>query len=395
MQNLIEEELPKIKPPFTLSEDVDKTNLKKWIIKQEAEEIRPPITRTLPVETVLGEGNNRILVFQYLDIPLFMFIEEAPDYCLSKTNEELLKERISFKVIGQHDDKIVVSHKAILEFYKTAAARGKIMSGKIIDIKPGREMYSRTAYIFSKGDTIIVKNEDFAFPYGVPPTKRIGHIIDFVVKEVKGNKIYGSTRIVSEFRQEQLEYFYENEKTFKTRVEKVENQGALLTYKNNNPLILRNRDFSSNFTACKDILSEGDTIEVKIKEIIKNQKEKARIGDVPRQFEEPLHRVIAELVKKYNVAPTLDYKDIFPEQTYHGEIVNVEAFGAFVRISIGRDVLCPINFEKREPIIGDKVEVEIIVSNEELGRLRGKIIKYEDDLPDLSDYNLIGENYDY
>lgn len=322
-----------------------------------------------------------------------MFNEEAPKRIQKKEN--VIGEKVSFKVIGKSEDKIIVSNKEILEFYKIAAARHKIMSGKILEILPGEDKYSREAKLISKGDIIYVKNEDFAFPYGIHPDNRIGHIIDFVVKEVANGKIYASTKIVSEYRNAQLEYFHENDMTFKTQVEKVELQGALLTYKNNNSLILRNRDFSSNYTSCRDILSKGDTIEVKIKEIIHPVKEKPRIGDIPRNSDTPLPRIIAELVKKYNVEPTLDLEDIFPEQVYEGEITTVEAFGAFVHIAIGRDVLCPINFEKREPIIGEKVQVQIVVSNKELGRLRGKIVKYNDEIPDLSEFNLMGENYDY
>lgn len=386
MEKFSEEELPRIKPPFVWKTPEDKENLRKWIIDQEAKEQRPPITRKAKIVQVVGSEENRIFVLMYHDIPFFMFLEEAPLGFKKMKNDDIVGKVIPFKISGVYEDKYLASYRKIEEYYKIMSARSKIIKGKITKViltsRPDQaDKYSKSALVSSKGDEIKIPARDFVYPNIMPVEDVEGHVCEFIVKDVyrKDGKlqVIGSIKDVRNYRNEQLDYFFDNDISFKAVVERVGHFGAYLTYKHNNVLVLRNKDFSSNYTACKDILSPGDTIEVKIKT-------KTEDG-----------RYIVEMLQKYNVEPSLDLSDIIPSQTYEGEVRKVNTFGAFVHIATGRDVLCPINFDAREPIEGDKVKIEIVVSNKELGHLRGKIIKYEDDIPDLTEFNLIGENYDY
>ena len=275
-------------------------------------------------------------------------------------------------MIGKHNDKNLGSCKAINEAYKIAMLHGKILKGKVVEIKQGKSKYGEFAIVLAKGDKIIIPASEFAIPNFLTPSEKVGHIVEFVIVEVKPDKIIGSTRIVTDYRKEQLNYFYDTGEPFKAEVEKVAEFGAFLSYKHNNGLVLRNKDFSSNYTLCKEVLEKGDTVNVKIKHI--SQKS---------------GKYIVELVNKYYVEPTLDLDEIERDQEFEGDVVGVEPFGAFVRIGPGRDVLCPVNSEKREPVIGNKVIVKIAVSSGESKKLRGQIVKYMDEKLDLSEYNLI------
>lgn len=246
---------------------------------------------------------------------------------------------------------------------------GKILKGKIRGIYPNKKTRGEYAVLQSKGDEVIIPSDEFSMPLCVLPQDRYGKIIEFVVTEVKPNgKVYGSSKIVTDYRSEQLDYFMDTGTSFKATVEKVTKAGAFLIFKHNNALVLRNKDFAKDFTTCKDILEPGDIVTVKIK--------KKTSSD----------RYLVEMIEKVKVDPQLDFKDVKVEDEFDGDVVTVEPFGCFVRIAPGRDVLCPVNEGAREPNVDDKVRIKIIVSSEEKQKMRGKIIKYIDDLPDMSKY---------
>lgn len=372
MRQLTEEEIPYIKPPFVLKNDGDKEEARKWIVNAEADGIRPPATRNGTIFKIVGEGEDRILILDYYGIYIYILNNELTKELQEKPSKELENQKIPFKLIGKHSDKLIGSCNAIIDYYKTAMCHGKILKGKIVEVKKGKTKYGDYAIVLSKGDKIIIPASEFEVPQFLSPEEKINHIIEFVVVEIKGDRIIGSTRIVSEYRREQLDFFYDTGETFKAEVEKTGQFGAFLTYKHNNGLILRNKDFSSNYTLCKEVLEKGDTVNVSIKEVSKNT-----------------HKYVVELVNKFTVAPVLKYEDITPEQEFKGEVVEVQPFGCFVRISPGRDVLCAVSDGKREPICGDLVTVQISVVDSQNEKLRGRILKYEDNLLDLSKYNLI------
>lgn len=372
MRQLTEEETNYIKPPFVLDPNADKDEMRKWVVGAEAEGTRPPITRTGKIIQIVGEGDGRVLIVDYYDNYVYILNNELPEDIQKKTKEELLNQKIIFKIIGKHNDKLIGSYNAILDFYKTAMYHGKILKGKILEFKKGKGKYNNYALVLSKGDRIVIPASELVLPSFLTQEELINHIVEFVVVEIKKNKVLGSTKIVADYHKEQLNYFFDAGETFKAEVEKVGRFGAFLTYKHNNSLVLRNKDFSANYTACQDVLRKGDTVNVRIKSISKTA-----------------YKYIVELVNKYQIDPSLKYEDISLEQEFKGEVVNVQPFGCFVRIAPGRDVLCAITGEKREPVIGDIVTVQITVSSAEREKIRGRIIKYEDEKLDLSKYNLI------
>lgn len=370
MKQLTEEVFPYIKPEKNLKE-LDPKSLHAWLLPQEANEQKPAITRLGKVDRVVGEGDQRVLILGFLGNYLFMFNDEMPEELKSEPNDKLIGKEIRFKPVGMHGDKILVSYKAIAEYYKTAMERRKILSGKIVEIRESKVTRGKFAIVKSKGDRIIIPSDEFVYLNFLSDEERKGSIIDFVIVEVKPNMIIGSSRDVYDFRKEQLDGFFENKESFTAEVEATAKFGAYLSYKHDNELLLRNKDFSLNYTAAKDVLEKGDKVKVNIKEI------------------SPVsHNYMVELTNKYYVEPEIDLKDIEVGQQMEGEVVGISSFGCFVRIGVGRDVLCPVVNDLREPIIGDKVNIEIVVVNVERGRLRGKILGYKDEPLDLSAFDL-------
>lgn len=373
MKQLTEEVFPFIKPSFVLNIEGDKEEARKWILNAEADGLRPATTRVGVIEKVYGTGDDRFVMVNCKDNYVFIFDDQLLPEQRKMTNEKLAGQKIRFKLIGKHEDKLIGSSTYIKDMYFNLMNQGKILTGKVKEIRSGKTKHGEYAIITSKGDDILIPASEFAMPSFLSPEERIGKIMDFVVCEVRpSGKIIGSTRIVSEYREEQLNYFCDIGETFKAEVEKVAPFGAFLTYKHNNGLVLRNKDFSLNYTDCKDVLEKGDKVNVKIKNISKTS-----------------GKIIVELVNKFTIEPTLKIEDIQVEQEFDGEVVEVEPFGCFVRICPGQDVLCPVNAEKREPVIGDMVKVKITVANTERMKLRGQIIKYNDVSLDLSKYNLL------
>lgn len=371
MKQLTEEVFPYIKKPFEWKGERNIEEENKRRVKDEADGKRPPITREGKIIKIVGEGENRILILDYQGIYIYLMNNELPDKKQKCKDEELLNQEIRFKIIGKYEKKIIASCKYVEDFYKTAMAHGKIIKGKIYSINPNKRGKGYYAIVNSKQDRIIIPSEELSLPDFVLPQDRSGRIIEFVIIEVKHNgKIIGSSRIVSEYRKEQLNYFYDIGETFKAEVERVNDVGAFLIFKHNNSLVLRNKDFSSNYTNCNEVLEKGDIVNVKIKKITSSE------------------RYVVELVNKYYKDPSVDFGNIKVEDEYEGKVVTVEPFGCFVRIDAGRDVLCPITADTREPIVGNKVKIKVITSDKGNNKLRGKIISYEDDLPDISEFHL-------
>lgn len=184
--------------------------------------------------------------------------------------------------------------------------------------------------------------------------------IAFVVKDIdeKNKLVLGSRKKHLENKRDQLIETLENGELIEATVFKVEPFGCYLRCADV-PLILRNKDFSTDYTPVMDVLQKGDVISCKLTEISKTK----------RIFVEPETKYTSE--KTENV-------EFEVGQRVAGIITTVTAFGYFVRISSGLDVLCPIDgFELNKR---SKVLIEIKQIRDD-GRYRGKILgQYFEDL---------------
>ena len=106
-----------------------------YLIPKEARKERPAVTRVGIVEQVLDNGDQRLLVIKYRNMYVYMFGSELSDKNQKALRLELINSRISFKPIGTEDDKIIVSERAINDFYKHALESNKILKGKFVALR--------------------------------------------------------------------------------------------------------------------------------------------------------------------------------------------------------------------------------------------------------------------
>lgn len=197
-----------------------------------------------------------------------------------------------------------------------------------------------------------------------------GKRIAFLVKDIddKNKFVLVSRKANLERKREILIYKLETGDVIEATVYKIAPFGCYLRY-HDIPLILRNKDFSTDYTPVADVLHRGDVIKCRLVEVSKSR------------------RVFVAPEEKYTSEPEI-YK-FEAGQKVVGTITTITGFGYFVRIGVSTDVLCPIDgyeFNKQ-----DKVIIEIKQVRED-GKYRGKILgRYKeekdvmfdvDDLPD-------------
>ena len=125
------------------------------------------------------------------------------------------------------------------------------------------------------------------------------------------------------------------------------------------PVILRNKDFSLDYTTVGDIFKRGDKLTVKLHRISQNGK------------------VNVEAVPKYKNPHRADLEEFTPQTMVQGIVRNVKSWAVFVNIAPNLDAICPVpgQFQIEE---GMKVAFRINQVRPEEGRIRGKIIKVLD-----------------
>ena len=232
--------------------------------------------------------------------------------------------------------------------------RGK---AKDVTLKLGEELCIELELEDSDYRAVIPQSElDIIFQPRI--TEYFGKEVTFLVKDIddKNKIILGSRKANLERKRDRLIKELKTGKTIDATVYKVEPFGCYLRYMDV-PLILRNKDFSTDFTPVMDVLKRGNVITCKLVEISKTR----------RIFVQPEPKYCSEKEEL-----TLE-----TGQRIIGPITTITGFGYFVRVGAGLDVLCPVDgheFNKQ-----DKVIVEIKQVKED-GRIRGKILrKYKDD----------------
>ncbi|MBG9694140.1 hypothetical protein ABD91_25715 [Lysinibacillus sphaericus] len=119
--------------------------------------------------------------------------------------------------------------------------------------------------------------------------------------------------------------------------------------------LLKNKDFAEDHTAIGDVLTIGDTVNVKLKKLSS--------------------RLIFESVEKYKNPTIFDFDLYKRNQVVFGTVVTVQPWGVFVRLAGNIDALCslPGTGELEE---GSRVRFRItkVFNDGEQNRIRGKIV---------------------
>lgn len=136
--------------------------------------------------------------------------------------------------------------------------------------------------------------------------------------------------------------------------------GAYVTI-NGHSTLLRNQDFSTDYTAVRDVLNVGETIDVEL---------------VEYTDEKNLNIQAVEKYRNKNIA--LAIEDLEEGQPVLGTVQDItflkEGHAVFTRIAPGLDAISPAP-ENIDVDVGDKVIFMLTQLNYEEGRVRGYIIR--------------------
>ena len=344
-----------------------------YMMPKEVNGERPAVTRKGTVVDVLKSGKDRLLVLSCYDNYVYMFDEDLPSTMKELDKENLIGKEVRFKPVAMEEDKIIVSHKAINETWEKAIESGKILRGKVVDLRRyPRDQRRFYLTVRCRGDKVIIPYSEIVKPLPADPKEYyIGRVISFCPMSIKKNSLYGSLVVAHDFHMYQLEKLFNEGETVRAVVEELPSFGAILKYKDNIELRIRNRDFSLDHTRCEDVLSIGDKIRVSFIE-------KSPTG----------HVIFVRPYEKYQSSP-VDLSAFEVGEEYEGKIVGISSFGCFVRVAPGKDLLCPISFDQREPKINETVRVIVKVNEPETNKFRGKIISRDYEKLDLSEFDLL------
>lgn len=183
----------------------------------------------------------------------------------------------------------------------------------------------------------------------------VGREIQYTIKEVdeERNIVFASRKDAQIKVREEIVTRLQEGEVMNAKVVNLLRYGAFVEIQGVTGL-LKNQDFASDHTAVKDILKIGDSVNVKLRKMAS--------------------RLLFESVEKYKNPTIFDFELFERNQVVLGTVVNVQPWGAFVRIAPNIDALCslPGTGELEE---GVRVRFRITKVNEEDEKIRGKIIE--------------------
>ncbi|MBQ8993723.1 MAG: S1 RNA-binding domain-containing protein [Turicibacter sp.] len=185
----------------------------------------------------------------------------------------------------------------------------------------------------------------------------IGMKIQYMITDYEAHRqVYiGSCKEVQYQKRQEIIKRLKDGETFEAKVTRLVYFGAYLSI-NGVSVILRNQDFSNDYTVVSDVYKEGDRIEVCYLRVNENQK------------------INVQAVTKYESKSSITIADFEPQPVVYGVVRSVKSWACFVNIAPNLDAICPVPtyFDVKE---GMKVAFRINQVRPEEGRVRGKIIK--------------------
>lgn len=355
------------KTKFVVDPEVEKAS--KQILNSlivEASESRHPFTHLGTIVEVrqapkYDETQERMFVIRYNDGYVYMLEREAGgDYSKLK-DEELLGKDISFKLMNITDSSIFVSRLFIEDVYRLAYKNNETLKGTIEASNFQKNNVAESYFSVScYGDTLIMNLSDFSI-YGLPKflPAFYGEKVSFKVVGIdEEGRVHVSKAKIEEAQRDRIVEELQ-EKPVLAEIVKVSDFGAYLTYKGVT-FILKNKDFSVDYTPVNMVKQKHDSMMVKLAYISKSGK------------------IFVEPVVKYKTPITTPLVKFKRGDTTEGIVTGLTPSGIYVRVSNGVDVLCPVP-EFCEPFKGDTVRVKVLHvfkrkhKGEEILGLRGVI----------------------
>lgn len=309
------------------------------------------------------ETGERLYVIKVAQGFVYMSEAEAPEEFRNRSAEDLRGEEIAFKPISVHDGPdgayISVSNRFCTDMYRLAMQRGTEMEGTITAVYPDKDNIDNAYMIVQhRGDRLLLPMKEFSC-FGIPAYEAamLNRKIPFVVIGVDedGHVLISKAKIEEKRRDAVIEELQSHPEGVVAMITRIKKFGAYLTY-HGVPLILRNKDFSNDYTPVGAIKAKGDMLLVNLAEISEHK------------------RIFVKPVEKYK-APTSIYADTFRQgQIVLGMVNGSSSSAVYVRIAPGLDCQCVIP-EERVPALGEKVRVKIRSVREDHGlKVRGYIV---------------------
>lgn len=221
-----------------------------------------------------------------------------------------------------------------------------------------------TVWLELDGNKVIIPRQELEL-YEIKGNlnRYIGMKIQYMIKNYDAHRqVYiGSCKEVQYQKRQDIIKRLQAGETFEAKVVRLVYFGAYLSI-NGVSVILRNQDFSNDYTVISDVYKEGDYIAVSYLKANENQK------------------INVQAVTKYESNSTITIADFEPQTVVYGLVRSVKPWACFVNIAPNLDAICPVPtyFSVKE---GMKVAFRINQVRLEEGRVRGKIIKIIE--PDL------------
>lgn len=248
--------------------------------------------------------------------------------------------------------------KTIFEEFSQLKEDKVFLNGVVRLTQYHQELDTDVVMVDSHGHSVLIPREEL----DVKSVKAslvnfVGQTITFQITEVneETDVVLGSCKEVKGLLLDKLALELERGDVKEAEVVKILPYGAYLAIDGISVQML-NKDYSDDYTTIKDILSEGDKLEVVFKKYTDNR------------------NLRVEAKEKYVNETSMSFETLQPNQVVLGVVRNVKPWGAFVGVAPNLDALCPApaNMDIQE---GDKVTFKITQVRPDERRVRGKILK--------------------
>lgn len=302
----------------------------------------------------------------------YMPASEAPKALAAKKKlSEIVGNEVRFIVTEVKGDKTYCSYRKIYEDYTRDIEEKTVMHGTVLGVRPDRNDYRNTCLIISRGNEIFHMNQADVdlIPPGHAIYSYVGHAINFVIIRIdeENDMVFVSHKVLREPVRDKVIEEMKTEEVMDAAVIRLFAWGARLMCKGI-PVIMRNKDFSTDYTRVDAVYKVGDTVRVKLVEV------------------SPSKRIFVCPEEKYTTPANTNFNLLKPEMIVKGKVSSVTSFGIFVNIMPGIDALCGMPREIREPARDEMVTIRIQKLFPENHRVRGVITGFvKDDIPEVEE----------
>lgn len=248
--------------------------------------------------------------------------------------------------------------KATIEEFNQLKEEGIFLQGVVRLTQFHQGLNTDVVMIETRDHPVYITREDLDYrPVKTSLVNYVGEVITFQINGIdeENDVITGSAKAIKELMLDKLALELERGDVKEATVVKILAYGAYLSIDGISVQML-NKDFSEDYTTIRDILKEGDKLDVVFKRFTDNK------------------NLRVEAKEKHTSETTLSLETLQPNHVVLGVVRNVKPWGAFVGIAPNLDALCPVpaNMDIQE---GDKVTFKITQVRLDEKRVRGKILK--------------------